>query len=159
MEINFKGTLEEFTATFRIPLAEWHVEVIALLNVLNEKATIIMAHSLAAKEALAELNDVTNTMADAVGQIAANDQAEDDAFKAEIADLKAQLAAGKAITDEDIADLEAIATGTRARSATLKALEATLRATGSVPTDPIPVDPVIPPVEVPPVDPGTVTTI
>lgn len=146
MEVNFKGTIEEFTATFRLPLAEWHTEVISLLNEVKAQGTTIMANATLAKEALALLNERTNTLADAVGQLAASDQAEDDAFKAKISELEAKVTAGDAVTAEDIQAFADLASGTTARADAIKALEDALRAMGTNPTDPIP------PVEIPPVE-------
>ena len=103
-----------------------------------------MADITLAKEALAALNTTTNTLAEAVDSVVAADQAEDDAFRAEIQDLKDQIAAGGAVTQADLDELAAGMGGTRA---TLEAVSAALAAMGSNPTEPLP------PVDIPPVEP------
>lgn len=158
MKIIFEGEKDEFNDLFRPPSAEWQSETKSLLNDIQSQGNSIMANSLAAKEALQELNTVTDQLADAVGQIAANDQAEDDAFRAKIKELEDKIAANDAITQQDIADFADLATGTKARSATLSGIEQSLRAMGQSSTDPIPT-PDVPPVVEPPVQPGTVGQI
>lgn len=101
-----------------------------------------MADITLAREALAALNTTTNTLAAAVDSVVVADQAEDDAFRAEIAELKAQIASGGAVTQQDLDDLAAGMGGTKA---TLEAISAALAAMGASATQPIPqVD--IPPV-------------
>lgn len=88
-----------------------------------------------AREALATLNDTTNQLAAVVDSVVVSDQAEDDAFRAEIQTLKNQIAAGQAVT---AADLDELTTGMGGSTAALTAVKAALEAMGSNPTNPLP---------------------
>lgn len=146
MRIEFDGFVDEFNAMFRVPLAEGHSDVISLLNEIKDQGINIMGNTTLAKEALEQLNVVTNKLADAVSEVAANDQAEDEAFRAKITELEAKVAAGETITAEDIAGLTELKESLGATAATIAALEQTLRSMGTSPADPIPE------VEIPPIE-------
>lgn len=123
-----------------------HSELITRLDALKAQQENILGDITLAREALAQLNSITNDLSAAVQTVVVADQAEDDAFRAEIEDLKRQIAEGKAITS---ADLDELASGMGGTKATLVAVADALKAMGASPSNPIP--PVtIPPVEVPP---------
>lgn len=103
-----------------------------------------MADLTLTREALATLNTTTNELAAAVDSVIVADQAEDDAFRAEIQALKDQIAAGDPVTQ---ADLDELTAGMGATTATLTAVKSALQAMGSSPAEPIP------PVDIPPVEP------
>lgn len=84
---------------------------------------------------LDRLNTVTNDMAASIDKVVAEDKAEDDAFRAEIESLKAQLAAGDAVTQ---AQLDSLASSLGDRNSKLESLSASLKAMGSDPDEPIP---------------------
>lgn len=105
-----------------------------------------MGNITLAREALASLNETTNLISTAVTSVVAADQAEDDAFRAKIAELEAQIASGTQVTAEQLHELTEGMGGTKA---TLEAVAASLASMGTNPTEPIP-PVVIPPVEPPP---------
>lgn len=123
-------------------VSEKLTQILNALGVLTTQGTQLMADVTFAKEQLVVLNTVTNTLQASVDDVIAADQAEDDAFRAEIQDLKDQIAAGGAVTQQDLDDLAAGMGGT---TATLQAISAALGQMGSNPTNPIP------PVDIPPV--------
>lgn len=119
-------------------------EILNALGVLTTQGTQLMADIMLAKAALDALNATTNTLQTSVDDVIAADQAEDDAFRAEIQALKDQIAAGGVVTQQDLDDLAAGMGGT---TATLQAISAALGQMGSNPSQPIP------PVDIPPVVP------
>lgn len=121
-------------------------QILNALGVLTAQGTQMAADITLAREALAALKTTTDTMAVSVDEVIAADAAEDAAFLTEIADLKAQIAAGNPITQ---ADLDELTEGMGGTKATLEALTAALKAMGTNPTQPIP------PVDIPPVEPVT----
>lgn len=125
-------------------LAQGIQRIETAIGVLQTQGTQLMADITLAKDQLVALNTATNTLQTSVDDVIAADQAEDDAFRAEIAELKAQIAAGGAVTQQDLDDLAAGMGGT---TATLQAISAALGQMGSNPSQPIP------PVDIPPVVP------
>lgn len=119
-------------------------EILSALGVLTAQGTQLMADLTLTREALSTLNTTTNELAAAVDTVIVADAAEDAAFLAEIAELKAQVASGGAVTQQDLDDLTA---GMGATTATLTAVKAALAAMGTNPSQPLP------PVDIPPVEP------
>lgn len=104
-----------------------------ILTLMNKQGVDIMADVASVKQLIVDLGAETDALSTKI-----------DAEVAEIASLKAQIAAGSPVTQ---ADLDAISAGLSPISDRLKAL-------GASPADPIPA-PVTTPVEVPPAPPAT----
>lgn len=101
----------------------------------------LMVDSTKVQVELDRLNTVTNEMATTIDDVVAADQAEDDAFRAEIQALKEQIANGDAVTQ---AQLDALAGDLTGRNDRLEQLSAALKAIGTNPSAPLP-EPELPP--------------
>jgi hypothetical protein len=144
MELTFKGELADFQQLFpgSAPADVFTPDILTRLDALKAQGEAILAKQEAAAALLTRLNDLTNTMAEAVDQVITKDQAEDDAFRAEIADLKQKLADGTL----DEAALDSLLEGGAQTATTLEAIRDGLKAIGADPAAPVP-EVVIPPVD------------
>jgi septal ring factor EnvC (AmiA/AmiB activator) len=107
------------------------------------KQEIIMSNEKV-ELALSKLDENTTKLSEVVASVVAADQAEDDAFRAKIAELEQQIADGKAVT---AAQLEALANSITSRGDKLTEVADALKAIGVNPAEPVP------PVVIEPVEP------
>jgi len=107
----------------------------AVLTAIAELRRVIMATAKELKDTLDAINATTNDMATVVDQVIKDDAAEDAAFQAEIDRLKAIIAGGGVITQEQLDALNAEGVDTAAR---LAAIRDTLKGTATDPANPAP---------------------
>jgi archaellum component FlaC len=95
----------------------------------------LMADATRVTVALQTLSDTTNQLADVVDTVIADDKTREDALRQQIDDLKAQLAAGDAVTQAQLDDL-----GNQITSKTeaLQAVSDHLKLIGTDPAQPVP---------------------
>lgn len=140
MELHFTGSLDEFESLIGRTAVERPADLLAALDDL--KATI-MATAADVKVSLAKLNDDTNKLGAAITRVWDYVTAQGVAKDAKIAELQAKVAAGEAITAQDLQDFTDINDGITAADAPIQAIVAQLEAIGATPADPLPVaDPI-----------------
>jgi hypothetical protein len=100
-------------------------------HILTQQETIMLDLSKNTAE-LEKLGTLTNDLAGKIDAVVVADQAEDDAFRAEIAALKEQIANGEAVTQ---AQLDGLAADHAARNEKLSLVSEGLKAMGTNPTD------------------------
>jgi septal ring factor EnvC (AmiA/AmiB activator) len=110
----------------------------AILAAIADVRRVIMATAKELKDVLDAINATTNDMASVVDTVLKDDAAEDAAFQAEIDRLKASIAGGGVITQEQLDALVVEGSDTAAR---LTAVRDTLKGTASDPANPAPLVP------------------
>jgi len=107
----------------------------AILAAIADVRRVIMATAKELKDTLDAINATTNDMATVVDQVIKDDAAEDAAFQAEIDRLKAIIAGGGVITQEQLDALNAEGVDTATR---LAAIRDTLKGIAVDPANPAP---------------------
>lgn len=127
-----------FVMKITVDIGEIELDALAMKKVtklVNDLKGEIMASNEKFQIALEKLDENTNKLADVVQSVVVADEAEDAAFRAEIASLKEQIANNEAVTQEQ---LDGLAEMLEPRSEKLNDVVVALQAIGSNPTTPLP---------------------